>query len=324
MNIPPDLDNPGGSNPSAPDALDPSLALKKKGSKVPLVVIGVAVVGGIGFFVYSSMKTQEERKRHVDIMATFQNIEKDDVGAFARCIFGPQGDLAKFPDNLALSAQVTGAFGLEPKSYPTRVREECTPKAIDAKHKVDDLAARALPEYRESLGKYAAALKEMAGAFDAWTAVAPAQVAEMEMGKKVDSAGAAWHGFQGGKPDKDVIAWDRFLHCAVPTVDTMKDGQALVEYLFNQCKNPAYATRINEECGKELTADPPGQPTKNMNATIKKLGSDDRDLQAFGDCMRKGRKGKRRDDLADVGKAWVSWSEARAQVLKTGKEALKE
>ncbi len=311
MNIPPDDGAP----------LDPNLALKKPGSKLPLIIIALAVVGVGGFFVYSSMKKQDERKKHALLMEQFQAAEKDDLGKFWSCVLGPNVDPAVFPDNLALSARITGQFGSDPKNYPVKVREECTPKAIDAKHKVEALAAPT--EYQAPLKKYGDALKDMATAFDAWTKIAPQQVQDMEMGKKVDSAGAAWHGYAGGKPDNDVIAWDLFLHCAVPTVDTMKDGQVLVEYLFKQCKDPAYVSKINDQCGKMLL-DPPGAPSKNMIPTIKKLGADDRDLSAFSDCMRKGRKGKRRDDLADVGKAWVSWLEAGREVRKIGKEALKE
>jgi hypothetical protein len=314
MNIPPDDPNAGG--------LDPSLALTKKGSKVPLIVVGVVVVGVIGFFVMSTMKKQDERKRHAQLMEQFQAIEKDDLGKFWSCILGANVDPSMFQDNLALSATITGKFGTDPKNYPTKVREECTAKAIDAKHKVDDLQAPS--EYADALKKYGDSLKAMASAFDAWTKVAPAQVQEMEMGKKVDSAGAAWHAFESGKPDNQVIAWDNFLRCAVPTVDTMKDGQALVEYLFKQCKDPAYVTNLNDKCGPELLQDPPKAPAKSMMGTLKKLAGDDRDLSAFSDCMRKGRKGKRRDDLAEVGKAWVDWSGARRDVLKIGKEALKE
>jgi hypothetical protein len=316
MNIPPDDPN----NPGA--GLDPSLALKKPGSKVPMIVIGVAVVGIIGFFVVTSMKKQDQRKMHAALMEQFQAVEKDDLGKFWSCVLGPNVDPATFPDNLVLSSRITGQFGTDPKNYPTKVREDCTPKAIDAKHKIEGLQAPS--EYQAPLKKYGDALKDMASAFDEWTKIAPAQVKDMEVGKKVDVAGAAWHSFAGGKPDNDVIAWDRFLHCAVPAVDTMKDGQALVEFLFAQCKNPAYVSKMNDECGKELVADPVGAPTKNLAATQKKLGADDRDLEAFGDCMRKGRKGKRRDDLADVGKAWVSWLEAGREVRKIGKEALKE
>jgi hypothetical protein len=140
----------------------------------------------------------------------------------------------------------------------------------------------------------------------------------------VAEVGAAWHAFEGGKPSNDVAAYDRFLHCAIPGVDKMKDGQAVVEYLFNQCKNQAYVERIDSECGKEATANPPGEPTKGMKEALKKLQADDRELSAFDDCLRKARKGKKRDDLAGVGKAWVAYVEAGHDVKKLGQEALKE
>jgi len=309
-----------------PNNLDPNMSLTgKKGSKVPMIVIGVLAAGGIGFAVFKMMKQQDTRKMHAKVMEDFATVERDDLGKkFWSCVLGPNIDAGMFKSNLELSARITSQFGTDAKNYPSRVREECTPKAIDAKHKVESIAATAPSEYAEPMKKYGDALKAIADALDDWTKVAPAQIQDMEISRKLDPAGAAWHGFAGGTPDKDVIAFDRFLHCAVPAVDTMKDGQALVEYLFNQCKNPAYLERLNGECGKELIADPPGLPSKGMAATIKKLGSDDRDMSAFDDCMRKGRKGKRRDDLADVGKAWVAWMEAGTEVRKIGKEALKE
>lgn len=303
--------------------LDPNLMLKKKGSKTPLIIVGVLAAGGIGFAVLRTMQQHELRKTHAAFLESFANIEREEVGKFWTCILGPNVDAAMFPDNLALSQRITSQFGVDAKNYPNKVREECTPKAIDAKHKVDDLKGPS--EYEAALKKYATGLKELATAFDAWTKIAPAQVQDMEVGKALDKAGAAWHSFGGGKPDADVIAFDRFLHCAVPTVDSMKDGQALVEYLFAECKKPEYLTKLNETCGRELIADPPAtEPTKGFQTALKKIGGDDRDLSAFDDCLRKSRKGKRRDDLADVGKAWLAWLEAGREVRTIGKEMLKE
>lgn len=305
------------------DDLDPSLQLtKKKGSNAPMIVIGLLAAGGIGFMVVRMLKTQEERKMHATFLEQFQGIEKDEVGKFWACILGPGVDPAAFPDNLALSGRISSQFGVDPKHYPIKVREECTPKAIDAKNRVEALAA---PDgYAVPLKKYGAGLKELAGAFDAWTKIAPAQVKDMEVGKQLNLAGASWHAHAGGKPDKAVLQYDEFLHCAIPTVDAMKDGQAVVEYLFKECKKPEYTTKLNEECGEKLISELPGQPSKAMAATLKKLQADDRELSAFDDCLRKGRKGKRRDDLAEVGKAWVAWRESGQEVRKIGKEALKE
>jgi hypothetical protein len=312
MNIPPD----------DPTVLDPNLSLTKKGGKGPLVAVVAVVVLAVGAFGYQSMRKRDERKLHAAFIQSFADVEKGDVAKFWECILGPKVDVGAFPDNLALSQRITSQFGIDAKNYPAHVREECTPKAIDAKHKLEGM--RAPSDYAEPLKKYEQGLQDLATSFDAWTKVAPAQVQEMEVGRKVGTFGAAWHAFGGGKPGNDVIAYDRFLHCAVPTVDSMKDGQAVVEYLFNQCKQPAYVTRVQDECGKELLADPPGSPTKNWQTALRKQQGDDRELSAFDDCLRKGRKGKRRDDLEAVGRAWVSFMEAGREVRKIGKEALKD
>ena len=255
-------------------------------------------------------------------MERFASVEKEDVGKFWACILGPNVDVGMFQDNLVLSAKITSQFGVDAKNYPTKVREDCTPKAIDAKHKVE--ALQAPDEYKAELGKYATGLQQLAAAFDAWSMVAPAQVAEMEQGKKVGSYGAAWHAFEGGKPGNDVLAYDAFFRCAVPGLDKMKDGQAVVEFLFKSCKDEKYITRLNGDCAKIILGDTPPPAPKDFKTVLGKMQADDRELSAFDDCMRKGRKGKRRDDLADVGRAWVDFMEAGHAIRKIGKEALKD
>jgi len=306
------------------DSLDPNnFDLKgKKSSKAPIIVIGVLAVGGIGFFAFKSMQTRDARKRHAEFIEGFQKVEKEEVGKFWACVLGQGLDPNALPDNLALSARITSQFGVDPKNYPTRVREECTPKAKDARDKVMALAGPS--DYDAAVKKYAESLKEIGAQLDAWTKVAPAQVKDMQIGKALNQAGTAWHSYESGKPSDEVANYDRFLHCAVPTVDKMKDGQALVEFLFGECKKPEYLSSLNEKCGPELIAEPAGPPTKGFAGAHKKLSGDDRELSAFDDCMRKGRKGKRRDDLAEVGKAWVAWREAGIEVRKIGSEALKD
>jgi hypothetical protein len=304
------------------EEVDPSLSLKKKGGKVPMLIVAVLAVGGIAFFVVRAMQTRAHRELHAQFIEAFAGIEKEELGKFWTCVFGPNVDPAMFPDNLALSARVSAAFGTDAKHYPAKVREECTPKAIDAKHKIDDLKGPA--EYTEALKKYSDALKDLSNTFDAWTQVAPAQVQDMEEAKALDKTGGAWHAFGGGKPDNDVLNYDAFLRCAVPDVDKLKDGQALVEELAKSFKDQKYLEKLNDECAQKLIAESPPAAAKAFAATQKKLAADDRELQAFGDGLRKARKGKRRDDLAEVGKAWIAWLEAGRAIRKIGAEQLKD
>ena len=326
MNIPPDLEDPN-ANPGAPPSLDGNdFALKKQGSKTPMIVVGVVVVAVLGYFVVHGMQTQKMRELHAGVIKQFADIEKDEVtGKFWACLFGAGVDPAMFPNNLALSQRLDGAFAQDPKNFPARVREECTPKAIDAKHKVEDIKAPA--EYDAPLKAYAASLDGLSQAFDAWAKVAPSHVAEKMVGQKVEADAAAWHGFQGGKPEPGVIEYDRFLHCAVPGIDKMKDGQALVEFLFAQCKDPKYLDRLQNECGKEVNTEGAGippAPTPGFKGVLAKMQADDREQSAFDDCLRKSRKLKRSDDSGDVGRAWVTYMDAGHKVREVAKDALSE
>jgi hypothetical protein len=321
MNIPPDLHDPNDPNAGAPP--DPNdFALKKQGSKTPWLVVGVVAAGAIGFFVYHSMQAQKTREMHVAVMKQFQDVEKDEViGKFWACLLGQGVDPGMFPNNLALSQRLEGALATDPKSFPAKVREECTPMAIDAKHRVEDITAPAM--YQPALQAYAKSLVDLSTAFDAWAKMAPTHLAERELGVKVGADGTAWHAFAGGKPANEVVAYDRFLHCAVPEVDKMKDGQALVEYLFKECKDPKYLDHLQNECGKEITTEgTPELPTKGFKTALGKLQADDRELSAFDDCLRKSRKAKRTDDSEDVGRAWLAYMEAGRKVREVGKQAL--
>jgi len=327
MNIPPDLDDPNAGHAPTPDVnadLNADFALKKKGSNTPYLIIGAVAVVGIGAFVYHGMQTQKTRELHASVMREFAATEKDDVvGEFWACLFGPGVDPGAFPNNLALGQRLDGAFAVDPKNFPTKVREECTPKAKDARHKIESIQAPAV--YEPVFKEYEQSLDGLVTAFDNWAKVAPSHMAEKLVGQKVEADGNAWHQFQGGKPAAEVIAFDRFLHCAVPTVDKMKTGQEVVEFLFKQCKDAKYLEHLQEECGKEVTAEGvPQMPTSGFKGTVAKLQSDDRDLSAFDDCLRKSRKAKRSDDAGEVGKAWLAYMEAGRKVREAGKEALSE
>jgi hypothetical protein len=288
------------------------------------VVVAVIAVGGIGFFVYRSMQTQKIREMHVGVMKQFQDVEKEDVvGKFWACLLGAGVDPGMFQNNMALTQRLEAAFGTDPKNYPSKVREECTPKAIDAKHKIESITAPAM--YDDALKAYAKSLGDLSAAFDNWSKVAPAHLAEREAGAKVGNYGAAWHGFAGGKPGNDVVAYDRFLHCAIPGVDKMKDGQAVVEFLFKECKDQKFLDHLQNECSKEvMTEGVLTAPTAGFKATLAKLQADDRELSAFDDCLRKSRKAKRSDDSEEVGRAWLTYMEAGRKVREVGKEALSD
>ena len=269
----------------------------------------------IGFFVYRSMQTQKMREMHVAVMNQFQDIEKDEVvGKFWACLLGAGVDPAIFPEQPGAVGRIEGAFGADPKNYPTKVREECTPKAIDAKHKVECITAPGGRTTRRS--------RNTPRASPIWRRRStPGRRSRRrtsrrrEVGAKVGTDGAAWHSFAGGKPANDVVAYDRFLHCAVPGVDKMKDGQALVEFLFKQCKDREVSrpARTASAARRSPTETAAIGDTKDSRPPSGKLAADDRELSAFDDCLRKAARASARDDSEEVGRAWLDVHGSRSQ-----------
>ncbi|MGH8306037.1 MAG: hypothetical protein ACRETG_10550, partial [Steroidobacteraceae bacterium] len=78
MNIPPDLDHSHVPNASPPD-LNADFALKKKGSKTPLVIALVVVGGAVGLFARHAIQTQKTREMHAAVIGQFADVEKNDV-----------------------------------------------------------------------------------------------------------------------------------------------------------------------------------------------------------------------------------------------------
>ena len=328
MNIPPDDNGPPpsglGFDPSLSGAMTGDISLTGQNkSKTPLLIVGVLAVAGIGGYVWHAKKVRDERVQHVRFLEEFQAFEKDDLGKFWLCALGPNVDGTSLNDPSQITMKVDQQFASDYKAYPVKVQDDCVKAAKDAKEKVSSMAA--LPAYSGALEGYGKSITDMADALAEWGKTAPAQIQAKMVSRNLEEYSTAWHSFAGGAPAPEVAAFDQFLHCAVPDVDTKyKDDIALATFIFESCKQPTYPEKLQEECGKLLT-DKTGTVTKGFKAAVQKFaGEDPADQKAFSSCLRKSRKGKMKGELMPVGEKWIAFRTAREAVLKLGQEALKE
>src|SRR5262245_44317364 len=156
MNIPPDVNDPNDPNAAVPTPPEPGseFELKKKASKMPIfIAVGVVVVL-VAIFAWKATQTRKTREMHAAVIQQYADIEKQEViGKFWACLLGQGVDPGMFPNNLALAQRLESSFGTDPKNYPDKVRTECTPKAVDARKKIE--AIHAPPEYDAAFKAYA-------------------------------------------------------------------------------------------------------------------------------------------------------------------------
>ena len=296
----------------------------KSSSKASLpIYLGIALLaaGGLGYLGYRSVKNRDLRKKHAAYIEQFATIEKDDVGPFWVCLFGPNTDPGMFSDNLMLGKRVEASFAMDPLHFPDKVLDECAPRLKGVGTKALNIDGP--EEYREPAEKYAKSLDGLAEGISAWAAKAKTRSGAREIERKVQAAGTAYHAVDG-KPTPEALAYDRFLRCVLPDLDKVPDMQTVLQTLFEECKKPDFvATKVHNECGKAVTQTDGLTEDKTFTVTFQKLGSDDRDFQAWDACFKRSRKDQKQSEMEDFGKAWKEYMDQSGAVRKVGADALK-
>jgi hypothetical protein len=308
---------------------DPDLSLKKKSMPWPVyLAVGIAILAVLAFLGFRSYQNRQKLRKHIGFMENFQEFEKNNVGAFWKCLFGKDGDGRRFNSPEALNMQIETALYSDPKTYPEKVNNECLPKALKASKGVNDIDP--LPEYAPALDTYGKTLAALANTLQVWSEGAPKRVETKLREQKIAQAGSTWS--TTANPNKgESLAWqyDKFLHCAVPDIDKLKDGQALLEFIASKCVqrkgqeiDTAFLTKLRDTCIPEAQEAPPKQPA-TFKGTFNKFGAEyERMDQAFNACFRKMNKESKKDDLVQFDQAWVDWINGSSGVRSVGLRAM--
>ena len=310
---------------------EPGAELKSKGLPWPVyLAIGIALLAVLGGLGAREVQKRNRRKVHVAFMEQFLAYEKDSVNLFWRCLFGKDGDGRRFNSPEQLNAQIESALFADIKEFPAKVTNDCVPKALKASKGINELSSPV--EYKVALDEYSKSLAGLANTLNTWAEGAPKRVETRVREQKITQAGETWSTTANpNKADPDAWRYDVFLHCAVPDIDKMKDGQALLEFLATKCIRKKgqnidmdFLGKVRDTCIPEAQ-DPPTKTPGTFKGTFNKFGADfDRMAQAWGACFRNMNKESKKDDLESVDKAWVSALNAGTEIRKVGKVQLNE
>jgi hypothetical protein len=295
-------------------------ATQRRNRTIYGAVAAVAIVAG-GVVWYRDYAQKGQRQQKLDYFERWAELEKRETGAFFNCVMASEVDMNLFANADQVQQKVEAAYFTQQKTFSDHLVTECIPKIERARQAFAGLHDPP-PELAPALAKYQEVLPRLQSGIEQYAEKIKGRQGVKDVDQLIQEAGNVWHA--GGPPTPEGIAFERFMHCAVPGLARMKDAQQMLEYLADACykKDPvAFMDRVRKDCGPLLAnPDPHAAPSKTWKLSQQRFYEQEaRQLQAWEGCGRRSRKGKKTEDLASFLVTVGDYMDARVAVVKAAR-----
>jgi hypothetical protein len=198
------------------------------------ISIGVALAA----FAFLAYRYVGDRKSKGDIQAKLDHVsrwvelEKRETGTFWNCVMASEVDIGQFQNAGQIQQRIEAAYATQQKTFSEHLMTDCVPKLESARAAFNGLEAPPA-ELRAGFEQYKASLPELKKGIEIYAERIRNRGDVKDIDQLIQQYGDAWHAEQS--PTPTTIAFERFMHCAVPNLEKMKDAQAMLEFLADAC-----------------------------------------------------------------------------------------
>jgi hypothetical protein len=283
-------------------------------------VVGLVALTAVGVVWFRDYNQKAGRQVKLDFFERWADLDKRETGAFYNCVMASEVDMNMFNTADQVQQRVESAYFTQQKTFSDHLLTECVPKIERTRQAFGGLHD-APAELAAPLAKYQAVLAKLQSGIEEYAEKIKGRQGTKDVDQLIQDAGGAWH---AGARTPDAIAFEKFMHCAVPGLAKMKDVQQMLEYLADVCykKDPvAFMERVRKDCGPLLTTpDPRATPSKTWKLSQQRFFEQDaRQMQAWEGCGKRSRKGKKSEDLASFLVGVGEYMEARTEMVKAAR-----
>ena len=314
-----------GAAPPGMDEYQRLMAERNAAAKRKRLIFGVvalAAVGGGYFFWSKEAGKKKQAQAILDAGGKLAMADKADMGQFWSCVFGTDTDVGMFQSGDQIQQRIESAYFTQKATYSEHLTTDCVPKLEGARSSISGIEKDMLPALKPPYDKYVASLPKMQAGIESYAEKLKSRGSVKDVDQSIQEVGAAF----STDVTPESVAFEKFLVCAIPGIDKMKDVQAVLEFIAKDCKKDPvpFMTRVRTECGALVTKvdkDAKPSPSKSFKANSKKFFEEDqRQLRAWSDCGRWSRKGKKQLDLEEFMMGANDYIEARGEFVRTAKE----
>jgi hypothetical protein len=315
-------DLPGNTN----DAPLVTLAAEQvRARKRTRAIYGFAAVLGLGLLAGLAVKdrvTKASVSKKLQWFDTWAEHDKAEVGGLLNCLTQSNTPVDAFATAEQVQAKVEQAAGVQPKTFAEHLRVECVPlgervtRAFASRTGTPDEFRTGFAAYNASLPKLKDGIATFADRLETW-------LEGSDLAAALQSAGEVWHGNEGPVPES--VAFERFMQCAVPGIAQLKDAQSLLQVLANECYKKdaaAFMQTVQDNCGGLLMKiEASARPSATYKTSMKRFYEpEQRMMKAWGDCVRRGRKNGRNENLSQFLHAFGEYVQARVEIARAAKD----
>jgi hypothetical protein len=312
----------GGGGPSEYEQLMAKRAAAARRNRMIYGTAALGVAAVVGAFMVRDRKEKAALQDKLDFFERWAALEKKETGAFWNCVMASEVDVGMFQNANQIQQRIESAYATQQKTFADYLVTDCVPKIERARQAMASLQD-APADFKGALATYAATLPKLQSGLESYSENVKKRGTTKDLDQVIHEVGGAWHAETA--PSPTTLAYDKFLVCAIPGIDGMKDAQAVLEFLAEQCykKDPvAFMDRVRKDCGPIIQdPDPKAKATPAYKARLKKLYEQEaRQMQAWDSCSRRSRKGKKVDDLEAFLVATGEYMKNRNDVAKVAKD----
>jgi hypothetical protein len=313
-------------DPGVPDEGARIAAMRAKTARRNMTiysVVGAVVAIAIGYVWWQNSRRSGEAMAKLNFAERWAELDKRDTGLFWACIVPGEVDVRTAASLDQVQSRIESGAAVQ-ANFSEHITMDCVPKLQHAASSAAGLSD-APAELKKPVESYTLSLKHLQGGIEAYAENLKHRQGTKDLDQLIQKYGKAWH--EEPKPTPETIAFEKFLTCSIPGLHQMKDVKALLkamaEYCYNKQKDPSeFMDRVTKSCGGLLQEiDLKGTPAKTYGATQKKFFEPDaRMLDAWVDCGKRARRGRKTNDLGEFLAAFGEYMDARKDFGQKAKE----
>jgi hypothetical protein len=145
------------------------------------------------------------------------------------------------------SSAIESAYFTQKATYSEHLTTDCVPKLEGARSSISGIEKDMLPALKPPYDKYVASLPKMQAGIESYAEKLKSRGSVKDVDQSIQEVGGSF----STDVTPESVAFEKFLVCAIPGLDKMKDIQGVLEFLAETCKKDPvpFMTKVRADCG---------------------------------------------------------------------------